>query len=103
ATHPASAPAVVPSARALSSRWAQIADDLRAAIACGALQPGDAMPPVSDLSARYRVAPSTAHQAIAALAATGTVAVGRGRRATVLQTAFDGARCVSALPRSWRL
>jgi integrase len=71
-------------ARGPSSPWSQIADDLRAAISCGALKSGEALPSVSDLASRYGVAPSTAHRAIAALTATGAVAVSRGRRATVL-------------------
>ena len=67
-----------------ASPWRQIAADLRAAMACGALKPGDPLPPVTELAARYDVAPSTAHRAIADLSSTGAVSVSRGRRATVI-------------------
>ena len=68
---------------AQDSPWRQIAADLRAAITCGALKPGDPLPPVVDLAARYDVAPSTAHRAIADLRKAGAVSAGRGKRATV--------------------
>jgi hypothetical protein len=77
---PSSAPAD-PGGQA--SPYRQIATDLRAAIACGALKPGDALPPVTDLAGRYGVAPSTAHRAITDLADDGAVTVSRGRRAIV--------------------
>jgi hypothetical protein len=66
-----------------SAPYRRIAADLRAAITCGALRPGDSLPTVADLAIRYDVAPSTAHRAIAELTATGTVQVSRGKRATV--------------------
>ena len=66
------------------SPYRQIAADLRAAIACGALNPGDPLPPVTELATRYGVAPSTAHRAISDLTTTGSVAASRGKRAVVL-------------------
>ncbi|HSV64798.1 MAG TPA: tyrosine-type recombinase/integrase [Mycobacteriales bacterium] len=62
------------------SPYQQIAADLRGAITCGALRPCDLLPTVVDLAARYGVAVTTAHRAVADLKAAGLVAVGRGRR-----------------------
>lgn len=83
---PAAAPAlaVVPAEPDEASPWRRIAADLRAAITCGALKAGDSLPPVTELAARYDVAPSTAHRAVADLGSTGFVRVTRGKRATVL-------------------
>jgi DNA-binding GntR family transcriptional regulator len=67
-----------------ASAWRQIASDLRAAIACGALKPGDMLLPVTELASRYNVAPSTAHRAITDLGTAGAVSVSRGKRATVV-------------------
>jgi len=78
--------ALVPAQRAVteaSPPYVRIAADLRVAIACGALRQGDALPTVADLAARYKVALSTAHRAIADLAADGTVRTSRGVRARV--------------------
>jgi integrase len=61
----------------------RIAADLRAAIACGALRTGDPLPAVTELAARYGVAPSTAYRAIAELTVAGIAAASRGKRATV--------------------
>jgi integrase len=66
-----------------SAPYQQIAADLRAAIACGALKPGDPLPAVTELAARYGVSPSTAHRAITDLTAGGLITVRRGRRAAV--------------------
>ena len=66
-----------------SSPYLRVVADLRAAIACGALRPGDPLPPVTELATRYAVAPSTAHRAIARLAASGAVSASRGKRAVV--------------------
>ena len=49
------------------SPYQRIAADLRAAIRCGALIPCDPLPTVKTLAARYTVAESTAHRAIAEL------------------------------------
>jgi len=68
------------------SPYQRIAADLRAAIACGALRPGDHLPTVETLSARYGVATGTAHRAVAELHQRGLVTVSRGRRATVAPT-----------------
>jgi integrase len=79
--------ALIPAQRAVtedSAPYVRIAADLRAAIQCGALRVGDLLPTTADLAVRYNVAPSTAHRAIAALAAAGLAVVSRGKRATVL-------------------
>lgn len=63
--------------------YQRIAVDLRAAITCGALRPGQQLPTVEELAARYGVAPSTAHRAVAELSESGLVSVSRGRRPVV--------------------
>jgi integrase len=64
-------------------RYEQIAFDLRGAITAGILRPGDSLPPVKDLAARYEVAVGTAHRAVSLLSEDGLVRISRGRRATV--------------------
>jgi integrase len=66
-----------------SAPYQRIAADLRAAIACGALQPGDHLPTVKDLAGRYGVPEGTAHRAVALLTSAGVATASRGRRATV--------------------
>ena len=80
----APAPSLIEDEPDQASPWRQIAADLRAAIACGALKPGDPLPPVVELAARYEVAPSTAHRAIADLHKAGAISASRGKRATVI-------------------
>ncbi|WP_202867166.1 GntR family transcriptional regulator [Kribbella pittospori] len=63
--------------------YQRIAADLRGAIDSGVLAPGDALPSEKSLAARYGVAPSTAHRAVALLIAAGHVTASRGKRATV--------------------
>lgn len=63
--------------------YLRIAADLRAAITCGALGPGDALPTHVDLMARYGVSAGTAHRAVQELATSGLVHVSRGKRAVV--------------------
>lgn len=63
--------------------YKKIAADLEAAMRCGALKPGDSLPPIKDLAAQYQVASSTCHRAVALLAERGRVVVSRGRRAQV--------------------
>jgi integrase len=78
--------ALVPTQRAVtedSAPYLRIAADLRAAITCGALRPGDPLPPVAELATRYGVAVGTAHRAVAQLAAAGEVDVARGHRARI--------------------
>lgn len=60
-----------------------IAADLRGAIRCGALVPGDHLPTVKTLAVRYRVSEGTAHRAMALLGEAGEIVVSRGRRAVV--------------------
>jgi integrase len=64
--------------------YVQIARDIRGAIRCGALGIGDVLPPVKELARRYGVAVSTAHPAVAQLAAEGAIRVSRGRRPVVI-------------------
>lgn len=61
----------------------QIAADIRAAIACGALRPGQQLPSEIELASRYGVAASTAHRAVAVLVAGGLVTASRGKRTMV--------------------
>lgn len=73
-------------------RYQRIAADLRGAIACGALKPGDKLPTFVDLAARYDVAFNTAQRAVAALKSEGLVTVSRGRRAVVAEPAAAASR-----------
>ncbi|MBA0127370.1 tyrosine-type recombinase/integrase [Haloechinothrix sp. YIM 98757] len=71
------------------SPYQKIAADLKGSIACGVLNPGDALPTVAKLAERYRVSAGTAQRAIAALRAEGLATVSRGRRATVADPAVS--------------
>jgi hypothetical protein len=84
---PAPRPAV---AEEENSPYQRIAADLRGAITSGILRPGDQLPTLSDLMARYSVSHGTAQRAMAALAAEGLVAVRRGHRATVANRPAGG-------------
>jgi DNA-binding GntR family transcriptional regulator len=66
-----------------SPPYLRIAADLRAAIKCGALQPGDRLPTIADLAVRYDVSTGTAYRSIAELAKAGQVRVSPGKRASV--------------------
>lgn len=66
-----------------SDPYKKIAADFEAAIRCGALEPDDQLPSIKDIAARYRVAASTSHRAIALLAERGKIVVAPGRRAKV--------------------
>lgn len=66
--------------------YVEIARDLRGAIKCGVLKSGDLLPPEKELASRYGVAASTAHRAIAQLAADGVIRVSRGRRPVVAES-----------------
>jgi integrase len=61
-----------------SAPYLRIAADLRAAITCGALRAGAALPTIAELGSRYDVAASTAQRAIAMLAEAGQVVVSKG-------------------------
>jgi integrase len=63
--------------------YLRIAADLRGAIACQALNPGDPLPTLKDISARYSVSAGTAHRALEQLKSDGLVSASRGRRAVV--------------------
>lgn len=65
--------------------YKRIAADLRGAITCGVIPPGESLPTAVDLAKRYGVAISTAHRAIAELRDSGLIAVSRGRRAIVAE------------------
>jgi DNA-binding transcriptional regulator YhcF (GntR family) len=65
------------------SPYQRIAEDLRGAITCGALRPGDKLPTVEQLRNRYHVSAGTANRAIAKLKTEGLVSATRGRRAAV--------------------
>lgn len=66
-----------------SSPYQVIAAELRSAIVNGTQPAGALLPTVKQLAARHHVAVSTAHRAIAILAAENLVTVSRGRRAIV--------------------
>ena len=76
-------PATADSVDEADRLYERIATDLRGAIASGALDPGDPLPPEKILAQRYGVARSTAHRAVAVLVAEGLVVAARGRRAVV--------------------
>jgi len=59
------------------ARWRRVADDIRATIGEGAA--GDALPPETELAARYGVNRHTVRRAIAALSAEGLLRAERGR------------------------
>lgn len=63
----------------------KITGDLPGAIESGVLRPGDVLPSVKELAARYQVAASTAHRAIAALVEARLCEASRGKRATVAE------------------
>jgi hypothetical protein len=64
-----------------------IAADLRGAIRCGVLEPGDHLPTIKILAERYGVSEGTAHRGIALLREAGEVVASRGRRAVVAKPA----------------
>jgi len=68
-----------------ASPYRAIAADLRAAIRCGALRPGDVLPTVKELAARYGVAVGTAHRAVAQLTEADQATASRGKRAVVAE------------------
>jgi DNA-binding GntR family transcriptional regulator len=61
----------------------RITADLRGAIACGAIKPGDPLPTLAEVGRRYEVATSTVHRAFATLKNAGLIEVTRGKRAVV--------------------
>jgi hypothetical protein len=81
--------AIVKPVTEASAPYLRIADDLRAAIRCGALKLGDRLPTVAELAKRYEVAISTAHRAVATLTDAGLITVSRGRPATVAAEAIS--------------
>ena len=64
-------------------QYQRIAADLRGAIVCGVLKPGDVLPTFADLAGRYSVAFNTAQRAVTVLKNEGLVMVSRGKRAIV--------------------
>jgi len=64
-----------------NSPYKRTVADLRGAINCGAIRPGDQLPTAADLAHSYHVAISTAHRAITDLRDAGLIIVSRGRRA----------------------
>jgi integrase len=81
------APVPLPDTPEDASPYQRIAADLLGAITCGALAPGDPIPPEKALAKKYGVAFSTAHRAIALLASDGHVTVRPGRRTVVASPA----------------
>ena len=66
-----------------ASPYQRITADLRGAIACGAIQPGDVLPTLAEIARRYDVATSTVHRAFATLKDADLIEVRRGKRAVV--------------------
>jgi hypothetical protein len=77
-------PAPVAAPRLPRGPYEVIATELREQIASGQLRPGDQLPTIVALAAKYSVAAGTAHRALDQLRQQGLVAVSRGRRATVI-------------------
>jgi len=67
----------------------RIAADLRGAIACGALMPGDSLPTMAELAIRYGVSFGTIQRAVAQLSDAGLVVINRGRRGRLLATSQE--------------
>jgi integrase len=84
---PASAVSAVSPDPENSAPYLRISADLAGAIRAGVLRAGDTLPSQKDLAARYHVAGSTAHRAIAALSAEGLIRVSSGKRPIVLALA----------------
>lgn len=82
-------------------QYQRIASDLRGAIVCGALEPGEPLPAFAELAKRYGVAFNTAQRAVKTLKSEGLVTVSRGRRATVAipQQRTDSAEVVRIAER----
>jgi integrase len=76
-------PKPVPALPTPRGPYATIAADLRDDIATGRLRPGDQLPTVVQLAAKYMVAAGTAHRALAVLREENLIEVARGRRAVV--------------------
>jgi GntR family transcriptional regulator len=65
--------------------YQRVAEDLRRAIATGTYQPGDQLPTLAELTARYGIAVMTARDAIRQLTAEGLVVSRQGKGAYVLR------------------
>jgi DNA-binding GntR family transcriptional regulator len=65
--------------------YQRVAEDLRHAIATGTYQPGDQLPTLAELTARYSIAVMTARDAIRQLVADGLVVSRQGKGAYVLR------------------
>jgi len=78
-----------------ASPYQQIAADLRGAIMCGALRPGEQLPTIEQLKDRYQVSAGTANRAIAELKAAGLVTASRGRRAIVTDSHTSNADVIN--------
>lgn len=65
--------------------YQRVADDLRHAIATGTYQPGDQLPTLAELTARYNIAVMTARDAIRQLVTEGLVVSRQGKGAYVLR------------------
>lgn len=70
-------------AREDNSPYRRIAADLRGAITCGVLRPGEPLPTLVQICERYGVASSTANRAVAVLVDARLVTVSRGKRTVV--------------------
>ncbi|GAA3085180.1 GntR family transcriptional regulator [Streptosporangium carneum] len=71
----------------MSSRYRQLADELRAGIADGTYPPGSRLPSESELALRHGASRGTIRQAFALLAADGLISSRKGARRLVTQAA----------------
>ncbi|MFI5731058.1 GntR family transcriptional regulator [Kribbella sp. NPDC051587] len=77
--------------------YQRIAADLRGAINCGVLAPGDTLPTEKALARRYGVAPSTAHRAIALLVSAGIATATLGHWVRVTDTNASGSDSLASV------
>ena len=81
--------------------YTQIADDLRAQIAAGALRPGDDVPTEADLAERWHTSRGPIRNALAALRGEGLIETSRGRPARVVARKANQAVDVSVPFTRW--
>ncbi|MBO0981233.1 GntR family transcriptional regulator [Microbacterium sp. SD291] len=81
--------------------YTQIADDLRAQIAGGALRPGDDVPTEAELAERWRTSRGPIRNALAALRGEGLIETSRGRPARVVARKANQAVDVSVPFTRW--
>lgn len=81
----------------------QIADQIRAAVTDGSLQPGDRLPAEHELAASFNVARGTVREALRTLGASGLVRSARGSRGGTFVTVPDAETVAAQLGESLAL